>query len=336
MPRVRETWPDAVKIFACIMVVLGHFTQSMVKSGFMPTDDLYGWFQMTVYTFHVPLFFICSGYLYQRFSHVDSLSSWGLNVKKKALALGVPYLFFTCVTLAIKALAGDMANTAESGPLQTLLLHPTAPSWYLYALFFMFLVVPTVKTAKGAFAVLGCSLALKFANLIGGGCVQMPYAVDVLCINLVWFAAGMGVAFFGFAERLSTRTALVGALFLPLSIVVYFFDLGPWLCFCVGILACLCFVSLGVAGSKVWARMPAFEKCAQWTMPVFLMHTIFAAGLRVALLKIGVTSALVHIPLGLAIGFIGPVLAMIVMERLKPLDFLVYPNRYIKLKRSSR
>lgn len=168
MPRVRETWPDAVKIFACIMVVLGHFTQSMVKSGFMPTDDLYGWFQMTVYTFHVPLFFICSGYLYQRFSHVDSLSSWGLNVKKKALALGVPYLFFTCVTLAMKALAGDMANTAESGPLQTLLLHPTAPYWYLYALFFMFLVVPTVKTAKGAFAVLGCSLALKFANLIGG------------------------------------------------------------------------------------------------------------------------------------------------------------------------
>ena len=82
--------------------------------------------------------------------------------------------------------------------------------------------------------------------------------------------------------------------------------------------------------------MPAVEKCAQWTMPVFLMHTIFAAGLRVVLLKMGVTSALVHIPLGLAIGFIGPVLAMIIMERLKPLDFLVYPNRYIKLRRSSR
>ena len=169
VPRARETWPDAVKVFACALVVLGHFTQSMVKSDFMPGDSLYGWFQMTVYTFHVPLFFICSGYLYQKFSHVDSLSSWGRNVIKKALALGVPYFFFTCVTLAMKALAGDMANEAEGGPLQTLFLHPTAPYWYLYALFFMFLVVPTVKTRKGALAIVGTSLTLKFASLAGGG-----------------------------------------------------------------------------------------------------------------------------------------------------------------------
>ena len=54
------------------------------------------------------------------------------------------------------------------------------------------------------------------------------------------------------------------------------------------------------------------------------------------MLKVGVTSALVHIPLGLAIGFIGPVVAMILMERFKPLDFLVYPNRYVKLGRSNR
>ncbi len=169
MTRARETWPDAVKIFACVLVVLGHFTQSMVKAGFMADDALYGWFQMTVYTFHVPIFFICSGYLYQRFSHVDSLGAWGLSVRKKALALGVPYFFFTCVTLGMKALAGDLANTVEGGALDTLFLHPTAPYWYLYALFFMFLVVPTVKTRKGALTVVGAALALKFASLFGGG-----------------------------------------------------------------------------------------------------------------------------------------------------------------------
>lgn len=82
--------------------------------------------------------------------------------------------------------------------------------------------------------------------------------------------------------------------------------------------------------------MPGFEALTNWTMPVYLMHTIFAAGLRVALLKLGVASALVHVPLGLAIGFVGPVVAMALMERLRPLDFLVYPNRYVKLGRSSR
>ncbi len=146
----------------------------------------------------------------------------------------------------------------------------------------------------------------------------------------------MAIAFFGLASRLGWKTAAVGALFLPLSVAVYAFGLGSWAQFGIGILACLCFVSASIAGSKLWARMPGFEACAKWTMPVYLMHTIFAAGLRVVLLKLGITSALIHIPLGLAIGFVGPVIAMIVMEKLRPLDFLVYPNRYVKLGRSSR
>lgn len=180
-----------------------------------------------------------------------------------------------------------------------------------------------------------CSLILKFFSLIEGGRIQMPYVVDTLCTNLIWFVAGIGIEFFELTNRLSTKTILLGALFLPLSIVVYALDLGPWTCFCIGILACICFVSAAVVGSKQWLRMPGFEKCAQWTMPVFLMHTIFAAGLRVVLLKVGVTSVLVHVLLGLVIGFVGPVIAMIFMEWLKPLDFLVYPNRYIRFGRSS-
>lgn len=65
-------------------------------------------------------------------------------------------------------------------------------------------------------------------------------------------------------------------------------------------------------------------------MPVFLMHTIFAAGIRVVLVKIGVTTPTVHVVVGLATGFVGPVFAMLAMERLRPLDFLVYPTRYVK------
>jgi hypothetical protein len=32
MPREREAWPDAVKILACILVVLGNLFQSMASS----------------------------------------------------------------------------------------------------------------------------------------------------------------------------------------------------------------------------------------------------------------------------------------------------------------
>lgn len=83
MKGQREIWVDNVKVVACILVVLGHFFQSMTQSGVLPTNDLYKWFNQTIYYFHVPLFFICSGYLYQKLSRVDDIHSWGKNVLKK-------------------------------------------------------------------------------------------------------------------------------------------------------------------------------------------------------------------------------------------------------------
>ena len=95
--RTREKWVDGVKVIACILVVLGHFFQSMTKANILPENDLYEWFNTTIYYFHVPLFFICSGYLYQKYSKVNSVGSWYRNVAKKVLVLGVPVCnFYDC------------------------------------------------------------------------------------------------------------------------------------------------------------------------------------------------------------------------------------------------
>ena len=100
--RIREKWVDDVKVIAFILVVLDHFFQSMTKANILPENDLYGRFNTTIYYFHVPLFFICSGYLYQKYSKVNSVGSWCKNVTKKALALGVPYVTFTTATWVLK------------------------------------------------------------------------------------------------------------------------------------------------------------------------------------------------------------------------------------------
>lgn len=39
--RTREKWVDDVKVIACILVVLGHFFQSMTKSNILPENGLY-------------------------------------------------------------------------------------------------------------------------------------------------------------------------------------------------------------------------------------------------------------------------------------------------------
>ena len=259
-PRTREVWVDNVKALACVLVVLGHFSQSMVKSGFVAEGALYGWFQATVYTFHVPLFFVCSGYLYQRFSRVDSAAGWWLNVRKKLLALGVPYFFFTLVTLAMKALAGDAVNDAAGGWLETLFLQPTAPYWYLYTLFFMFLVVPTAKDGRMCGCILAAALAGKAFMLLGGGSLGLPYCVSQTLSYLPWFAAGMCLQALGWRRLLTPAVGAVSLAFLPLSAAGYALGLFDYPLFglLIGVLACVCVVSLVMWAFRSNAQNPAW------------------------------------------------------------------------------
>ncbi len=123
----------------------------------------------TIYYFHVPLFFICSGYLYQKYSKVNSFKSWKSNVLKKALTLGVPYAAFTTATWVLKKVFSSNVNDQIGGLGDTLLLHPTAPYWYLYALFFIFLVTPTFANIKYGYGRLNCCICGKAPHFSGGG-----------------------------------------------------------------------------------------------------------------------------------------------------------------------
>lgn len=177
--REREKWVDDVKVIACTLVVLGHFfasVQSYASGGF-----LYEWFHKTIYYFHVPLFFICSGYLYQKYSRVDDIKSYLKNISKKALALGIPYVTFSSATWVLKTVFSRDVNNQIGGFCDTLFLHPTAPYWYLYALFFIFLVTPTFSTVKMTAVGLAVAIVAKGYILTWGGwyrnicCINRPY-----------------------------------------------------------------------------------------------------------------------------------------------------------------
>ena len=186
MEKKRDYWVDNVKVLACILVVLGHFFQSMVKAGIIADNDLYQWFNTTIYYFHVPLFFICSGYLYQKYSRVDSAIGWIRNVSKKALVLGVPYFTFSTITWILKTVFGGSVNDQIGGLGSTLFLHPTSPYWYLYCLFIIFAVTPTFVSKKTSLIGLIIALAMKLVSLAGGGYLNIysqygSFQRDMVC-----------------------------------------------------------------------------------------------------------------------------------------------------------
>ena len=328
--RTRENWVDDVKAIACILVVLGHFFQSMTKANILPENDLYGWFNTTIYYFHVPLFFICSGYLYQKYSKVNSVGGWCKNVAKKALALGVPYMTFTTATWVLKKMFSSSVNDQIGGLGNTLFLHPTAPYWYLYALFFIFLVTPTFSNTKVVAVGLIVALAAKVLILTGGG--YSVYAVSTVLSNEIWFVLGMSICAFNVQLKgRKVQGTIFGLLFVILSIVVYTAEIGgSAISFAMGLLACVAVIMLVADFEEKFDK--GLDFLAKYTMPIFLMHTLFAAPMRSVLLKVGLENAVAHVVLGIGISFAGPIIAAWIMKKTKWLEFFLYPNKVLQRK----
>ena len=326
--RTREKWVDGVKVIACILVVLGHFFQSMTKANILPENDLYEWFNTTIYYFHVPLFFICSGYLYQKYSKVNSVGSWYRNVAKKVLVLGVPYATFTTATWVLKKVFSSSVNDQIGGLGETLFFHPTAPYWYLYALFFIFLVTPTFNSVKAAAVGLVVALAAKGLILTGGG--YSIYAVSTVLSNEIWFVLGMSIRAFNVQLKgRKVQGMICGVLFIILSIMVYTAEISSSAAsFIMGLLACVAVIMMVAGFEEKLGR--GMEFIAKYTMPIFLMHTLFAAPMRSVLLKLGITNAVAHIVLGVGISFAGPIIAAWIIKKTKWLEFFLYPNKIIK------
>lgn len=327
--RTREKWVDDVKVIACILVVVGHFFQSMVKASILPDSGLYEWFITTVYYFHVPLFFICSGYLYQKYSKVNSVGSWRRNVAKKVLALGIPYVTFSTATWVLKKAFSSSVNNQIGGLGDTLLFHPASPYWYLYALFFIFLLTPTFKSVKMTVGGLIVAIAMKTIALSGGYGV---YAVSTVLSNEIWFVLGMSICTFNVQLKgRKVQGTICGLLFMILSVVVYKAEIsGGVIPFAMGLLACVAVILMVAGGERRFGR--GMDFLAKYTMPIFLMHTLFAAPLRSVLLKLGIGSSVIHVVLGLGISFIGPIIAAWIMKKTKWLEFFLYPNKFVKIR----
>ena len=324
MIQSREKWVDDVKLFACILVTLGHFFQSMVASGILPETGLYNWFNRTIYFFHVPLFFLCSGYLYQK-----KIGGGGRleRIGRKAISLGIPYVVFSTVTWLLKKVFSGSVNTQYAGLLYTLLVKPVSPYWYLYTLFFLFLVMPRFSGSRTA--ALGVLIATWMKALRIFGAETEIYAVDSVMDNTLWFVLGMLLQLVRPVICRLRTGILCGAAFLAASICFSEGNIhGGLVSVLMGLWGCVSV--LLILRGRNWN--PRLRKTADllegYTMPVFLMHTIFAAGFRAILMKLGITDSGIHVAVGLVVSFSCPVIAAAIMERLQ-VDFVLYPNRYL-------
>ncbi|MGN1123657.1 MAG: acyltransferase family protein [Eubacterium sp.] len=339
--KTRYVWIDNLKLSCCILVVLGHFYMSMVESEILPNNIVYNLCVQSVYTFHVPLFFVCSGFLYQKSNKVHCIKSWSANVLDKLLNLGVPYITFTVITLVIKNIFADSVNNPAGDYFTTIFVHPVAPYWYLYALFLMFFFIPCVKNKKQAGALFAFAFVVRIIYIIClNNSVELPFIIYSTICRMIWFVIGMCIAldFIDLKSKISRIIMVVcGSVAIALSIyfyrTLYLKEIPKYI---IGLLFVISIIIL--ANNVEFSFINKMGKrFSEYFMPVYVMHTIVCAGVRILLLKLGVDNPVIHIILGLSAGFLVPIAAYEIAKRIPVLLFFIYPKKAIlKMKRKKQ
>lgn len=136
--RDRVDWIDAAKGFTMLLVILGHCIDGYLKAHMFPshTKELQLVFDF-LYSFHMPLFFILSGFLYY-----NSYNNCGFEkIKSKASELIVLYFGFSIIQCLIQmAMAGRINRNVTFSDIFLLPLYTVPPYWYLYVLTFLYLI----------------------------------------------------------------------------------------------------------------------------------------------------------------------------------------------------
>ena len=115
---------DELDFLKCIMIVL------MVAFHLVYFEELYPYAKQVVYTFHMPVLLIISGYL----TNIDKSP---LRFLKGILWLFVPYAIMECGYIWMSSLLpirDHIDHLTASVFLNKLFLHPLGPYWYLHAL----------------------------------------------------------------------------------------------------------------------------------------------------------------------------------------------------------
>ena len=186
---VRDTRIDAAKGVAIALVVLGH------AKG-IPAE-----FTVLVYSFHVPLFFVLSGWL----SHRRNAQTAAQVMATLTRTLLVPYAFFFFVAygywlitrhIGEKALRWGQLPWWEpfagllTGIGPKLYVHPALwflPALFMTALAYFFLAK---RLRPWTVALLMLPLAMFWVMTFPATGLRLPFALDVLPVALFFFACG--------------------------------------------------------------------------------------------------------------------------------------------------
>lgn len=330
----RNVTVDRLKGYACFLVLFGHVIMGIRLAGIEVPEFIWG-LEKFIWSFHVALFLFLSGVVYQITGEWRGKKSKGSFILHKLYNLGVPYIAFSALYVAINSLVGGANTGFAMSDLLNIWKAPIAQYWFLYSLFFLFCIWTLLSgVLKNWQITLLTALVGYLAPLCG---------IPLGGLDVVFYSAlAFGVGTFADIKRIAKCPTWIKVLVVALHIAIggVFVALNrigmagvKEAMLLLGIYASILLISM-LQNCRPAARLLDFVN--RYSFQIYLLHTIFTAGVRIVLLRIGVELWWLHVLLGTVFGLAGPVAAAVIAKKVSFLNFFFFPSKVYPLHKSKR
>ena len=330
----RLSWIDYSRGIGIILVVYGHVVRGLKDPGILSLDHTFwGYSDTFVYSFHMRLFFVLSGYFFLR-SFKKEPSDF---ILKKVQTLIYPFVIWSVLQTIVEVLLSKYTN-GKVAPIQILecIIIPRAQFWFLYTLFF-------INVLSFIFYKISIKYGLYISTIIWLACFifQPQLGPFNTTFNYLLFF-NIGIVFSQLDK--SFLLFLKNYIFCALTIIAFcvveyiflFSNTKPISLYRAVILPFLGSLAvMQVAAMAVRKNiLNFFVYLGKESLPIYLAHVLVASGIRIVLFKIlKIHNPIIHVLLGTIAGIIVPlILYSFVMKRRYLSMLFSYPKKHKLLK----
>ena len=278
----RLEWVLIAKGIGIFLVVVGHF---------FPASSPEYWIEMrkVIYTFHMPLFFLLSGYLYNEVKYSYS----GLVVNKVRRLL-FPFISIALIFFIIKYISGLYVTVnypVNLNSLRALMIDPVNSYmpllWFVHTLFVIFIIYPLIRLFLNQTVIL---VAVLSVNIFFG---TEYYIVNNVLEYVPYFIVGIL-----FRDKYKYISMLFVNNYLILTVTLFIFvsayvlslqgGLGEYnylIKFLLGVFGSVFIINISkqISNSKSMAVKNYIVSIGVYSMSIYLFHTLFESAVRIGL-----------------------------------------------------
>ena len=333
---MRIEWLDSLKGFAIFLVVVGHVILGYMHTGmFIEHQWSLQFVYDVIYSFHMPLFFIISGFLYKLTWRQKDIRL-AKSISNKVLNMVLMYILFSVVFWIFKYIAAEYGNIQMSDQfilmdLLYIFISPLAYLWFLYVLIWLFLTVPIFESIIKPTTVFIIFLCLYFFMPPVHGLLKI---INLIIYGGVYFTLGSVLCMYQDQLRTIICNKLIGIGFISIVLAVITFpyievhNILKFICAISGsvFLSILFFKFKNIKWVTIW------NICGRYSLGIYILHLYFSGPLRTIFKHLSIDNIMVCLILSCMISTIVPIFIVKFFDRYTLTSWVFGNSKLIKLK----